>query len=160
MRPKGKAEELERRRRRAADLLREGRSVTQVAFIVGAGTGTVSTWKKRLDQKGDAALDAKPHPGPAPRLTWGQKQRLLKMLAKGARHHGWLADLWTLSRVAELIRRKFSVDYDPSSVWHILRGLGWTAQKPEQVAREADEAAMEHWRRHRWPRIKKGDRVG
>ena len=160
MRPKGTPEELERRRRRAAALLREGRSVSEVAFIVGAGTGTVSTWKKRLDEKGDAALDAKPHPGPAPKLNWGKKQRLLKMLARGARHHGWLADLWTLPRVAELIKRKFSVDYDPSSVWHILRGLGWTPQKPEQVAREADAAAMEHWRRHRWPRIKKSARIG
>jgi transposase len=159
MRPKGTPQELERRRRRAATLLREGRGVSEVAFIVGASPGTVSTWKKKLAAGGDAALDAKPHPGPAPRLKWGQKQRLLEMLAMGATHHGWINDLWTLGRVAALIRRKFGVTYDPSGVWHILRGLKWSAQKPEQRAREADEAAIAHWRRHRWPRLKKSARV-
>jgi transposase len=155
MRPKGSPEELERRRRRAAVLLREGRTISEVAFIVGASAGTVCGWKKKLIKGSDAALDAKPHPGPKPKLRWGQKQRLLDMLRRGATHYGWIADLWTLKRIAALIEKKFGVIYDPSSVWHILRELRWSCQKPEQRAREADEAAIAHWRRHKWPRIKK-----
>jgi len=160
MRPKGTPEELERRRRRAAELLRQGLKGGQVAVMVGVSPGTVSVWKKKLAEGSDAALDAKPHPGPRPKLKWGQKQRLLAMLRQGATRHGWSADLWTLARVAALIQRKFGVSYDPSSVWHILRGLNYSCQKPEHRAREADEAAIEHWRRHKWPRIKKSARIG
>jgi hypothetical protein len=49
----------------------------------------------------------------------------------------------------------FGVDYDPSGVWHVLRGMGWTCQKPERRAREGDEKAIARWRARDWPRIKK-----
>ncbi|MCP4898489.1 MAG: winged helix-turn-helix domain-containing protein, partial [bacterium] len=41
-------------------------------------------------------------------------------------------------------------------VWKILRSLGWTPQKPEQRARERNEADIRRWRRQEWPRIKRG----
>jgi transposase len=40
-------------------------------------------------------------------------------------------------------------------VWKLLRqGLGWSWQKPERRALQRDEAAIEHWKTHEWPRIK------
>ncbi|NBT36399.1 MAG: winged helix-turn-helix domain-containing protein, partial [Betaproteobacteria bacterium] len=41
--------------------------------------------------------------------------------------------------MAELVRRKFGVTYDQSGIWHVLRRLNWTQQKPERQARERDE---------------------
>lgn len=140
--------------------MREGHSGSEVARIVGASPGTVSVWKKKLARGSDAALNSKPHPGPASKLKWGQKRRLLFMLGQGAVRHGWLTDLWTLDRIVVLIERKFKVTYDPSGVWHVLRGLDWSCQKPERRARETDERAVAHWRRYTWPRIKKSERVG
>ena len=40
----------------------------------------------------------------------------------------------------------------------IYRGfstLGFSPQKPRQVAREQDPAAVERWRKWDWPRVKK-----
>jgi transposase len=48
------------------------------------------------------------------------------------------------------------VKYHPDHVWKILRSLGMTCQKPEQHARERDEAAIARWRKLEWPRIKRG----
>jgi transposase len=62
--------------------------------------------------------------------------------------------------VTEVIRRRFGVDYDPSGVWHILRKLGWSSQKPERRARERNEEEIQRWRRERWPHIKKRTAAG
>jgi transposase len=77
------------------------------------------------------------------------------LLLKGATAHGFSTDLWTLPRVAEVIARTFGVRYHPAHVWKILRGEGWSCQKPERRARERDEAAIQRWRTDRWPHIKK-----
>jgi transposase len=69
---------------------------------------------------------------------------------------GYPNDLWTCARVAEVIKRQFGVGYHPSHVWKILRSLGFTAQKPEQRAREQNDEEVRHWRRYKWPALKKG----
>ncbi len=156
MRPQGTADELERRRRRAVKLLREGLGVCEVARMVGASPGSVTTWRQRYDAGGPAALASKPHAGPAPKLDADQVTVLLALLARGATAHGYANDLWTLDRVAALVRKSFGVAYDPSGVWHLLRRHKWSCQKPERRAREQDPAAVRRFRRATWPRLKKG----
>jgi len=155
MRPKGSAEELERRRRRAIALLQEGLSAAEVARIVGVAGCSVSRWRQAYEAKGDAGLAAKPHPGGRSKLTQQQRERLAALLVEGPRKHGYDTELWTLSRVAEVILIQFGVSYDPSGVWHVLRSMGWSSQKPERRARERHEEAIEQWRQDDWPRIKK-----
>ncbi len=72
MRPKGSAAELEARRLRAVDLLRDGKSNTEVARLVGADVSSVKRWKRAVAQGGVAALAAKPNRGRPPRLTLEQ----------------------------------------------------------------------------------------
>ena len=155
MRPKGTPAELEARRRRAAELLGRGKGVNEVARLVGASSSSVSGWKRTLARRGPDGLAAKPHPGRKPGLSTRDKRRLVSLLKKGAVAAGYPNDLWTCQRVADLIGRSFGVWYHPDHVWKILRGLGWSAQKPEPRARERDEVAIERWRKKRWPRIKK-----
>ena len=156
MRPKGSAAELKTRRRLAGRLLLEGRKIGEVAEIVAASESSVKRWRRIVEKGGLEALKAKPHPGQKPRLNEKQKQRLTEILLAGPCRAGYRTDLWTCRRVAEVIAKKFGVKYHPAHVWKILRGLGWTAQKPEQRARERDEADIRRWRRREWPRIKRG----
>jgi len=156
MRPIGSAAELEARRRRAASLLAQGESCSKVAELVGASLSSVKRWKAAWKKGGIESLAAKPHPGPAPRLSDVQRRQLLKILTRGPRASGHSTDLWTCSRVAQVIRKHFRVKYHPGHVWHLLRALNWSCQKPERRARERDEAAISRWRERDWPRIKKG----
>jgi putative transposase len=137
-------------------LLRDGLGVCEVARMVGASPGSVTTWRQKYDRDGPAALASKLHAGPAPKLDDGQVTVLLALLARGATAHGYANDLWTLDRVAALIRKTFGVSYDPSGVWHLLRRAKWSSQKPESVAREQDPAAVARFRKVAWPRLKKG----
>lgn len=143
------------RRLKAIVLLEQGHSQVEVARRLGVTPSAVSQWNKAYDQEGRKALLAKTHTGPAPKLSPRQCERLLKYLHQGPRKHGWLTELWTLPRVAELIDRQFDVQYDQSGVWRLLSRLGWSCQKPERRAREQDADAVDLWRRHDWPRLKK-----
>lgn len=156
MRLKGSAAELEARRRRAASLLAQGESCSKVADTVGASVSSVKRWKAAWEKGGLDSLAAKPHPGPASRLSNAQRRQLLKILTRGPLASGYSTELWTCARVAKVIRKLFGVTYHPGHVWHLLRRLGWSCQKPERRARERDEAAVSRWRKRDWPRIKKG----
>jgi transposase len=115
----------------------------------------VDRWKKALKKHGADGLNAKPHPGPTPRLTRAQQRRLVAILKKGAAAAGYDSDLWTCRRVRDLIGKTFGVRYDFNHVGRILHSLGFSVQKPEARARERDEAAIARWRKRDWQRIKK-----
>jgi len=85
-----------------------------------------------------------------------QKQRLVRLLLQGPLTAGYRTDLWTTPRVADVIRRRLGVSYHPNSIWGLLRGLGWSCQKPERRALQRNEPAIAHWKRYVWPHIKKG----
>jgi transposase len=155
MRPPGTSKQLEKRRRRAVQLLESGQGLAAVARQVGAAVSSVFRWWHAYQRKGPRGLEAKPTPGRPPRLSEAQKRRLVTLLARGALDAGYQTELWTLPRVAELIRQEFGVRYHPAHVWKVLTKLGWSCQKPERRAVERDEAAIARWKREDWPRIKK-----
>lgn len=57
--------------------------------------------------------------------------------------------------MAALIQEQWEVKHHPSHVGRLLRGLGWSVQKPVTRADRRDEEAIEEWREQEWPRLKK-----
>ena len=155
MRPTGSAAQLEARRLRAVDLLRDGKSNTEVARLVGVNLSSVKRWKRAAAEGGSEALAAKPNRGRPPRLTPEQKQELAQVVRAGPLAAGFRTNLWTCRRVAQVIRQRFGVEYHRDHVGRVLHALGFTQQKPQRRATQRDEAAIEHWRTHDWERIKK-----
>lgn len=147
--------EAEQRRLRGIALLDQGWSQSGVVRALGVTPAAVCQWTKARRDGGEAALRARPHPGPTPKLSDRQMLRLEKLLLQGPTRHGYATELWTLSRVAQVIHKHFGTTYDPSGIWHVLRRLGWSCQKPQRRARERDEQAVVQWRKRDWPRIKK-----
>ena len=150
---------MEQRRRRAVDLLKSGLSMEEVSHRVGTSVTSVWRWKQAVDQGGPAALAAKPVPGRPRKLRKRQCRRLLRLLLKGPMAYGYPNELWTLKRIARLIRREFGVKYHPNHVWRILRECRWSCQVPERRPVQRDEQEIEHWKRYKWPHIKKGART-
>jgi transposase len=144
MRPIGTAEELERRRRRAVELVKQGESPAKVAYFLGCGRSSVSTWVK-LDRDAAEKLAARPHTGPKPRLSAEQVKELEGPLLEGARAHRWHNDLWSAHRVAEMIRRHFGVEYHAEHVRKVIRRrLNWSGQKPQKKARRRNAEEIAH----------------
>ena len=159
MRPHGSPEELERRRRRAVDLLKAGASITEVARRLGCSHSSVILWRDVVRRRGLTALTAKPARGRPPKLTAQQRAKLPRLLLRGAATWGFETELWTTRRIAIVIRREFGVRLHRAHVGRVLSALNWSCQKPERRAIERDDAAIAHWKRYRWTTIKKTPRA-
>ena len=156
MRPRATASQLEQRRRQAIHLRQRGKTVATIAQTVGAGQRSVWRWLQTYQQYGRSGLRARPIPGRPSYLSAGQKEHLAQVLLRGAQAAGYQTELWTLKRIAKVIWKEFHVRYHPHALWHLLRRMGWSCQKPARRACQRDEAAIVQWRRYRWLHIKKG----
>jgi len=143
----------EGRRLRALDLFEAGWRATRIAEALGVTRGAVSQWLKAAREGGRDALRRRPRPGKTPKLTAEQRARLPEVLAHGAEAYGFIGEVWTTTRVAEVIRREFGVRYHPASVSRVLRAIRWTVQKPKRRATQRDEAAIAAWHEERWPAL-------
>ena len=155
MRPHGSPEQLERRRRKALELLEQGYQPVEVANKVGVDRRSIRRWKAAYRKKGMQAIQAKPAPGRPPKLDTKARKKLERLLIKGAKVCGFPTDLWTCPRVARLIKRHFGVDYHVDHIGRLLHSLGFSPQRPQRRAIERDEEQVRRWVKHQWPRIKK-----
>lgn len=147
---------MEARRLRGARLLKRGVAQAEVAREVGVSRQSVSTWSKQLTAVNGAVgkLKAKPLGRPR-RLEAKHAVALRAMLLKGALAYGFPTELWTIKRVRALVKREFGMAYSHTGCWRLLRALGFTPQKPERRAIQRDERAIAHWKKKRWPALKK-----
>jgi transposase len=156
MRLPGSAKVLESRRRRTLALVQQGLSLNAAARRIGCAASSVMRWVNAFRRQGAAGLEVRRAPGRPRRLSARQEARLLSELLRGPAAHGYRTDLWTTQRIADVIERTFGVRYHRDHVGRLLARCGWSCQKPERRARERDEAAIERWKRTRWPRVKRG----
>jgi len=150
-----KADWREERRKRAWQLKEEGWQQKDIAVALGVSEGAVNRWIKRGREGGEEALKAHPPKGVSPRLTAEQKAQIPPLLAKGAEAYGFRGDVWTASRVAEVIKRTFGVRYHRDHVGKLMRKAGWSRQKPVERASQRNDEAIKKWSDERWPEIKK-----
>ena len=155
-RPFGKADKLEDRRVLAVRMVeKEELPQTEVARRLKVDVRTVRKWMHWHRGRGQRALQARPTPGRPARLDKKQFRRLETVLLRGAQKAGFSTDLWTCPRIAQVIQKEFGIRYHVDHVLRIMRGLGWSPQKPECRAIERDEKAILRWVKQTWPRIKK-----
>ena len=157
MRPVGSGDELKRRRLRALALLEEDKnlSLNEVGRRCGCNASSVMRWRDAFLSGGKAALEPKPTPGRPTRLTDKQKSLLIQHLLRGSLAHGYQTDLWTTQRIADLIKKQFKIQYHRDHIGRLLHAQGWSCQKPERRALQRKEAAIQEWKRRRWPKVKK-----
>ena len=152
MRPLGTSQQLARRRQRALDLVRQGHGPTVIAQRLGVAPQSVCRWRREAQHP---RHPAQRKPGCPRRLSDKQLRRLESALKRGAYAHGYGEDYWTLDRIAHLIWDMFRVRYGSSGVWYVLQRMGWSCQKPQRRSLARNDQAIAHWKRYRWPRIKK-----
>lgn len=155
MRPMGSQAVLEKRREQAVAMLEKDMQPVDVARALGVDRRSVRRWKSAYKTSGVGAIKAKPVPGRPMKMARRELGWLASTLLKGARAAGYANDLWTCPRIARVIESHCRVKYDQSGVWRLLRGMGWSPQKPERRAIERDERRIRAWLREEWPRIKK-----
>jgi transposase len=148
--------ELETRRRKGMQMLARGVAQAEVARVLNVSRQTASTWDAMRTQ--DRQAWRRKSLGRPSRLEAPQRARLAKMMVAGAVANGFPTELWTLARVAMLIKREFGLSYSTVHVWRLLRQLGFSSQRPTGRAAQRDEQAIGRWKAKRWPWLKKKPR--
>lgn len=152
----------ERDRIRAVKQVRAGRSVKDVAEILGYEKSTVYRWLRWYDQGGFEALKESKAPGKPPLLSLKQMARLRAVvIGSDPRQLRFEFALWTREMIGELIEREFGVTMSVSAVGRLLRRLGMSPQRPLWRAYQADPVAVEMWRTTTYPQIRaEAERLG
>jgi transposase len=143
------------RRLKAAKLYARGKSQATVVRRLCVSRQTASRWQQLWQAGRETALRGAGRTGRKSKLNGDQLCRLEACLLVGPRAYGFETELWTLKRIARVVRREFRVAYHPCHVWKLLGQLGWSCQRPERRARERNEQSIRRWVRYRWPQIKK-----
>jgi len=142
-------------RLQAGELILRGFDDDEIVEFLDTSLSSVERWKKKVDEGGLQALARKSGSGRSSKLTPEQFQELKTIILAGARASGYLTDRWTSRIVADLIRKKWGVDYCHSNVRKILNDLDLSYQKPDVKSTKYSQAAVDHWREHVWPSVKK-----
>src|SRR5208337_3667286 len=146
---------MEKRRQKAAKLFAKDCSAPEVARRLGVARQAAYRWKQAWEKGGKVALASKGPAGPKAKLTSQQTQKVTAALLAGPSAQGYKTNLWTLPRVALLIKDLTGVSYHPGHVWRLLGSSGFSCQRPERRAVERDDKAIRKWQRVEWPAIKK-----
>src|SRR5215467_4991310 len=151
------AEERARReqvRLAAADLIEAGASDREVAKRLRVTRMPANRWRRALAAGGRAALLSRGSGGGPCKLAPAQIGDLEAVLDAGPAAQCWEDQCWTLARIAEVVRRRFKVEYTLAGLDLLLHRIGWSVQVPARRAAERDEAAIAVWREETWPVIK------
>ena len=148
-------EQMEERRLAGGRLLKEGKlSQAEISRQLGVSRATVSEWAKIVKAKGIRGLRKRKTVGQS-KLSKRQKEKLKRMVDRGALACGFPTDRWTLERVRQLIQREFAVNYHRNYLNRLLRQLGFSPQRPLPQAVEQEQELLEAWLQQDWSRIKK-----
>ena len=146
-------------RLRAAELIEAGASDREVAKRFRVSRMSANRWRRALAAGGRDALATKGAGGAKCKLSDAQLAELEAALDAGPAAHGWGEDqCWTLARIAEVVRRRFRVEYTLAGMDLLLHRIGWSVQVPARRAAERDEAAVTAWKDETWPVIKGASR--
>jgi transposase len=144
----------EARRQRAFVLAAKGWKQRRIAEALGVTEGAVSQWLRGRDCKLQP-WRTRPRSGRPLKLETEKLESLPDLLSHGAQAWGFRGEHWSAARVAAVVHRHFGVRYHPRQIRRLLKQLGWSPQMPLQRAAQRDEAAIEQWRLHTWPELKK-----
>ncbi|CAI06416.1 transposase [Aromatoleum aromaticum EbN1] len=142
-------------RQQAIKAVREGQTVQSVAAAFGVNVRSVFRWLADFAQGGQNALLAKPIPGRPSKVSTEE----MRWLAQAVRDHTPLQykfefGLWTLSLIRALIIRQFGKALSIATVSRLMKGLGFSAQKPLYQAWQQDAALVRQWEAETYPAIR------
>ncbi|MCX4775336.1 winged helix-turn-helix domain-containing protein [Streptomyces sp. NBC_01264] len=142
-------------RMQAAELFEQKINPSEVARRLRVSVKSAYQWHQLWRDGGVQALASRGPSGPRCRLSPRCLEKLAAYLEQGPAAHGWVEDqVWTASRVATLIGRKFHVTYSVSGATRLMHRLGFSPQVPARRVAERDEQAVSMWREATWPEVK------
>lgn len=139
----------------AVELFEQRVKRSEVARRLRVSVKSAYLWHQLWRDGGVQALASRGASGSRCRLSQRSLEKLAVYLEQGPAAHGWVEDqVWTASRVATLIGRKFHVSYSVSGATRLMHRLGFSPQVPARRVAERDEQAVTVWKEATWAEVK------
>jgi transposase len=116
--------ELNRRRKRAMQLINAGKSQAEAARSVGVSRQAVSVWVRHYTKAGWSGLRVKPCGRPRS-ISAAQAKKLKAIIDRGPVSEGYPDGIWTGWRINKIVRRMFGVQTTDETVLNLIRAEGW-----------------------------------
>jgi transposase len=145
-------------RNKAEQLFATGETQSTVARSLGVSRQCAHNWYWEW-QGSDGApgkTERRVGSGRKSKLDGKQLATVDAALRAGPRSFGFSSARWTLWRVAAVIEQITGVHYHPSSVWRILRTLGWRLRLPTKPDRKGKAYIPREWAAPAKKRAKQG----
>lgn len=146
---------LEQRRFKAIKLYRQDFSQYRIAKQLGVSFEAVSNWVEIYQEHGLKGLKTQGQPGPKSQLTDKDRRKLRSAILKGPEAFGYDTGIWTLERIAAVIRKLTKTTFKTTQTWRVVTALGFSCQRPDARAKERNESAINNWKLKDYPRLKK-----
>src|SRR5207245_8420239 len=142
---RGDSRQWQARRNKAELMFAAGERQASIARALGVSRQCIHNWFWQW-QGGEAGTGLpRSGSGRKSRLTPQQLAEIDSALRRGPRAFGFARERWTLWRVAAVIERITGVAYHPSSVWRLLRTMGWTLKMPPRPKRNPAGYTHRQW---------------
>ncbi|WRZ96307.1 winged helix-turn-helix domain-containing protein [Streptomyces sp. NBC_01007] len=146
-------------RMQAAELFEQKIKPPEVARQLRVSRKSAYQWRQLWRDGGVQALASSGPGGSRCRLSPRCLEKLAACLEQGPAAHGWVEDqVWTASRVATLIGRKFHLSYSVSGATRLMHRIGFSPQVPARRVAERDEQSVILWREVTWAEVKEPGR--
>jgi transposase len=132
----------------------DGERPSEVIQSYGMCRTTIYRWLRAAQHGGWPALSAHRSSGRPSKLTPQQQLQVRAWIdGRDPRQYGYESGLWTRNILVDMVRTRFGVTVDVTTIGRLLHRLGITPQKPLHRAYEQDPAAIEHWKRYDYPAL-------
>ena len=148
-------EDKERIRLKAGKMFQKGRTQAEVARKFNVSTAAANQWHSIWKKRGADGLKSAGKSGVKPKLTQEKRQAFKKAILKGPLAFGYETDLWTLPRLSAVMKKVNKIKFSEVWIWHIIRDLGFTPQRPQVQAMQRDEKMIKEWKEKTLPDLKK-----
>ena len=143
------------RRLHAVLLSHQQHTSGEIARLLEAPRSRVSFWLQQYETHGWEALLEGHRSGRPPALTAAQLSQLDDLVDSGPVAYGFSSGVWTSPMIARVIAEEFGVSYHAGHVRKLLKGMGFSVQRPRRQLAKADPVAQDRWQRYTYPRLKK-----
>ncbi len=162
-------------RKRVMAAIRDGMPDAEAVRVFGVSANSIRSWKARFAEGGAAGLDSgRPgrRAGELTKLSPSEAEALVGAVVDHAPEDLDLGGkLWTRRKVGALAERLFGVTFTDQGMGKLLRRMGFSFQRPDKRAIEADPVAMREWVEETYPALREqargedavvlfGDQVG
>lgn len=141
-----------RQRLQAAFLRKQGKTLVEIADVVGRPFNTVSDWLRRFEKKGLKCAKDKPRSGRPRRLSSKQLLALKKELVRAPTGLGYSEGFWSTRLVQEHVKKRFRKRFVARHMRRLLQKMGFSLKKPRPRDYRADRAKQERFKKnfHAW----------